>query len=429
MRLIVLDPGHFHATLLQKDMYPDLGSRVSVYAPLGAELLDYLNRISLFNSRAENPTTWELDVHCTRHSLDELLQGRGGDVVVFTGRNRGKIDRMLSTLSEGLHALADKPWIIASSDMPKLEQALDVADRKGVAAYDIMTERYEVTSEVQRALVNTPEVFGEPVKGTAENPGVVAKSIHHVMKVVMGVPLRRPAWFFDIAEYGEGLADVGTHVVDLVQWTLLPDQSIDYHRDIEVLEGRRWPLTLSREQFQRVTGQSDFPAALNAHVHDGKLDYYCNNAVHYTLRGVHVKMDIVWNWEAPTGAGDVYEAAFRGTRANVEIRQGAPEKFVPELYIVPAADARTAVFSALKKRVEELQPEWPGLAIEQHDQEARLAIPGKFRVGHEAHFAQVARRFFAYAKDPKSMPAWERNYMLAKYYVSTRGVDLAAQNI
>lgn len=419
MRLIVLDPGHFHATLLQRDMYPEIAPRVSVYAPLGPELLDYLNRISLFNSRPDNPTHWELDVHCTSHSLDELLRDHPGDIVVFTGRNRGKIDRMLATLSAGFHVLADKPWIISASDMPKLEQALDLAERQGVAAYDIMTERYEITSQLQRILVNTPDVFGEPVKGTAQNAGVSAKSIHHVMKVVAGVPLRRPAWFFDVAEYGEGLADVGTHVVDLVQWTLLPDQLIDYHKDIHILDGRHWPLTLSREQFQKVTGEPDFPAPIAPNVHDGKLDYYCNNAVHYTLRGVHVKMDIIWNWEAPAGAGDVYEASFRGTLSNAELRQGAPEKFIPELYIVPAAGSRAAVFAALKKKVDQLQSEWPGLAIRQSDQEARLVIPDRFRVGHEAHFAQVARRFLDYARNPKSMPAWERSYMLAKYYVST----------
>lgn len=416
MRLLVLDPGHFHATLLQKDMYPELASRVSVYAPLGPELLDYLSRISLFNSRADNPTRWELDVHCTQHSLVELLRDRAGDVVVFTGRNRGKIERMLDTLSAGLHVLADKPWIIESSDMPKLERALDLAESKGIAAYDIMTERYEVTSELQRALVNTPDVFGEPIKGTPQNPGVVAKSIHHIMKVVAGVPLRRPPWFFDVVEYGEGLADVGTHVVDLVQWTLLPDQSFDYRKDIEVIDGRHWPLLLSHQQFQKVTGEPDSRAS---------LDYYCNSAVHYTLRGIHVKMDILWNWEAPPGAGDVYEAAFRGTRASAEIRQGVAEKFIPELYIVPAPQTHDSVFTALKGKVDDLQSVWPGLAIRQNGHEARLVMPEKFRVGHETHFAQVARRFFDYVKEPKSLPAWERSYMLAKYYVSTKGVELA----
>jgi predicted dehydrogenase len=417
MRLIVLDPGHFHATLLQKDMYPELASRVSVYTPLGPELLDYLNRISLFNSRPVNPTHWDLDIHCTQHSLDEMLRDHPGDIVVFTGRNRGKIDRMLPAISAGLHVLADKPWIISSNDMPKLEHALDLAASKHVAAYDIMTERYEVTSELQRELVNTREVFGEPVKGDAQHPGVVARSIHHVMKVVVGVPLRRPSWFFDIAQYGEGLADVGTHVVDLVQWTLLPDTQFDYRKDVQVLEGRRWPLTLTAEQFRMVTGE----------VRESKLDYYCNNAVHYTLRGVHVKMDILWNWEAPAGSGDVYEAAFRGTKASAEIRRGAAEKFIPEVYIVPASDQRAAVFAALKKKVDELQPRWPGLAIRQNETEARLVVPEKFRVGHEEHFAQVARRFFQYAKNPQSLPAWECSYMLAKYYICTRGVELANQ--
>ena len=79
-------------------------------------------------------------------------------------------------------------------------------------------------------------MFGTLERGSAQNPAVRARSIHHVMKVVAGTPLRRPPWFFDIDEYGEGLADVGTHVVDLVQWTAFPDQALDYRKDIEILE-------------------------------------------------------------------------------------------------------------------------------------------------------------------------------------------------
>ena len=60
-KLIIVDPGHFHATLLQKDMYPWVDPRVTVYAPLGPDLLDYLNRISLFNSRSGNPTRTALE--------------------------------------------------------------------------------------------------------------------------------------------------------------------------------------------------------------------------------------------------------------------------------------------------------------------------------------------------------------------------------
>ena len=419
-KLLIVDPGHFHATLLQKEMYPWVDPRVTVYAPLGPALLDYLNRISLFNSRPDNPTRWALDVHTGGDPMAEMLRSHAGNIVVFTGRNRGKIDRILAALKAGLNVLADKPWIIAPADLPKLEEALALAQQKNLAAYDIMTERYEVTSELQREFVNDRAVFGTLEKGSAAEPAVRARSIHHIMKVVAGTPLRRPPWFFDIDEYGEGLADVGTHVVDLVQWTAFPDVALDYRRDIAVLAGRRWPLRMSKEQFARVTGDAEFPPALGAHVHDGTLDYYCNNSVAYTLRGVHVELEILWNWEAPAGSGDVYEAGFRGTKSRVEIRQGAAERFVPEVYI---AGADAAVAAAVEQRVAALQTRWPGLAAVKSGPDLRIVVPEKFRVGHEAHFGQVTNRFFDYVTSPKSLPAWETPFMLAKYAVSTKGVE------
>ena len=63
VRLITLDPGHFHAGLIQKEMYPDVDPTVHVYAPLGPDLVGHLNRVASFNRRAENPTTWRLEVH------------------------------------------------------------------------------------------------------------------------------------------------------------------------------------------------------------------------------------------------------------------------------------------------------------------------------------------------------------------------------
>src|SRR5216684_1862881 len=389
-QLIIADPGHFHAALLQKQMYPGLASRVSVYAPLGPDVLDYLNRIWLFNSRKGNPTRWQMDLHLSEDAMAEMLRDRPGNVVVFAGRNRGKIDRILASLAAGLNVLADS---------------------KHLAAYDIMTERYEVTSELQRVFVNDAEIFGKLERGTATDPGVQARSVHHVMKIVAGVALRRPVWFFDIAQYGEGLADVGTHVVDLVQWTAFPDQPIDYRRDIQMTEGRHWPLYISKERFAAVTGEAA----------EGPLYYYCNNSVHYTLRGIHVKLEIVWDWEGLEGAGDVYEAKFRGTKSSVEIRQTKIENHIPELYIVPR---REGVSTAVRKKVAALQSRWPGLSVVEAGKDLRIVVPEIFRVGHEDQFAQVTNRFFDYLKSPGSMPAWERANMLAKYWVSTRGVEL-----
>jgi hypothetical protein len=139
---------------------------------------------------------------------------------------------------------------------------------------------------------------------------------------------------------------------------------------------------------------------------------------------VYVKLEILWNWQAPEGSGDVYESVFRGSKARVELRQGKAENYVPELYIVAESErSRATVFAAVQKRVAALQTQWPGLAADQRDGEARIVIPEKFRVGHEAHFAQVTNRFFEYLRSPGSMPAWERPNMLAKYYVSTKGVE------
>jgi len=425
-RLMVLDPGHFHAALVQKEMYPWLAKRVSVYAPLGPDVVDYLNRIALFNARKENPTSWDVDLHTGPDFLERMLRERPGNVVILTGRNRPKIDRIRASVEAGLHVLADKPWIINSSEMTTLERILNEAEEKRLVAYDIMTERYEITSILQRELVNDAGVFGQLVPGTDAEPGIRAKSIHHLMKLVAGTPLRRPAWFFDVDETGEGLADVGTHVVDLVNWTAFPERKLDYRTDVRVLSGRHWPTIISKADFQRVTGEPDFPQFLASRVKDGKLDYYCNNSVHYTVRGTHVKLDILWNWEAPAGSGDTYDAAFRGTKARIEIRQGKQQQYIPELYVVPdPLSSKAEVFSALRRKVDLLQKLYPGVALKEDAGEAHLAIPDRYRVGHEAHFAQVTNRFFDYLKAPQTMPAWEKLNMLVKYFITTKGVELS----
>jgi hypothetical protein len=54
-----------------------------------------------------------------------------------------------------------------------------------------------------------------------------------------------------------------------------------------------------------------------------------------------------------------------------------------------------------------------------------VVIPDKYRVGHEPHFAEVTERFLGYLKDRKTLPAWERANMLAKYKVTTEAVELS----
>lgn len=425
VKIMTLDPGHFHAGLVQKEMYPDVSPRVHVYAPLGFDLYEHLKRIAGFNNRKDNPTRWEMEIHAGGDPLARMLAERPGNVVTMAGRNQGKIDRIKASVEGGLNVLVDKPWIINASDFSKLEATFKAAEAKKVIAYDIMTERSEITTVLQKELLHAPEVFGEIQKGSANDPAVYIESIHHILKVVAGAPNIRPAWFFDVTQQGEGVADVGTHLVDLIQWMLFPEQVIDYRKDVNVLSGKRWPTVVSLPEFSRVTNEKAFPDYLSSNIKDGKLNYYCNGAMTYALRGVHAKLDVIWNYEAPAGGGDTHVAIFKGTKSSLEIRQGKEENWKPELYVVPnSASSKAAILAALKTKVAALQSKFAGVAVEERGNKLWVTIPDKFRDGHEAHFAEVMRRFLSYLRDPKSLPAWENPNMLAKYYTTTKGLEM-----
>ena len=427
IRIVTLDPGHFHAALPHRESYPNVDSRVHVYAPLGNDLVGHLNRINRFNTRPDAPTAWQLEVHTGPDYLERFKRERAGNVVVISGRNRGKIDYIEAGVGAGYHALVDKPWILRSEDLPKLKATLDLAEKKGRVAYDMMTERFEITTILQKELVNEPEVFGKVDPGTPDKPSVYMESVHHLMKMVSGAPNIRPAWFFDKDQQGEGMNDIGTHLVDLVPWTLWPGQGVT-EKEISILSAQRWPTMVSRANFQRVTGEKDFPEFLKKDFKNDSLEYFSNSLVNYTVRGVHTRLNIIWDWEAPPGTGDTHFAFYRGTRARIEVRQGKAEKFRPETYVVPNDPKdKPAVLAGVKKRLAALQAQYPGVDVDEVGNELRLRIPDKLRTTHEEHFAEVARSFFGYVASPKSFPKWEKAHMLAKYYVTTKGTDLSRQ--
>jgi predicted dehydrogenase len=429
LKLITLDPGHFHAALFQRERLPGVADEAWVYAPLGPDLAAHLNRVAQFNLRRDNPTRWKLQVRTGPDFFERMLADRRGEVVVLSGRNRGKIDRIGAIVGSRLHVLADKPWIIELAELSNLSSALELAEKRRVAAWDAMTERFEITALLQKALVNDPDIFGARITGSVDEPAVQVESTHHLLKEVSGVPNLRPTWFFDIRQQGEGLADVGTHLVDNVPWVLFPEQAIHCTNDIQVLRATRWPTTLTLEQFKRVTGVGEFPDFLRASVTEDSLPYFCNNTVSYTLRGIHVKLDVKWDFEAAPGVKDNSLSVFRGGTSRVEVRQGRGQEYRREVYVVPNRPRQKAtVLAAVSKRVEALQANYPGLAVRDELGGVRLEIPERFRVSHEEHFALVVRRFLEYVRDPKLMPAWEKPNMLAKYYVTTMGVHLARQN-
>jgi predicted dehydrogenase len=250
------------------------------------------------------------------------------------------------------------------------------------------------------------------------------ESVHHLMKVVAGAVNLRPAWFFDTEEQGEALGDVTTHLVDLVPFLLFPGQPIDYRSDIRLLGARKWPTVLDRAQLLRLTGERELDPVLASRLKDGRLDYFANGEVSYTIRGAHVRLKALWNYEAPEGGADTHVAIVRGSRARVEILQGPAQKWRPQLYVVPNGPGEApAVKAALQRRVAELAKARPGLTVEDEGARLRVGIPDRYRVGHEPHFAEVTERFLGYLKDPALLPKWEKANMLAKYWVTTQAVE------
>jgi len=413
--LTVVDPGHFHAALAQKEMYPNVAALVHVYAPVGLDLVDYLTRIARFNTRAEAPTSWQLEIHAGGDFLDRMARERPGDATIFAGRNHEKIAMIATAVDAGLHVLADKPMIMRRGDLPALAGVLDGAAAKGLVIQDMMGGRQEITRALTRLLHADPDIFGEQLPGTIAEPGVAMTSVHHLMKTVAGMPNPRPPWYFDIEQQGDALADIGTHLVDRVHGTLFLHDALDYRRDIAIDAVRRWPTMLNLAQFRQVTGEMDWPGYLDAEVSGGTLAYHCNTHLDYRVRGIHIGLDMVWDWLEPPGGSDVHTEIWRGTRARIELRHGPNENYRAQLYIVPLADIR----DALERRIAVLAATHHGLGLERGDGEWKIVVPDALRIGHDAHFRELTKGFLARIEGQETLTAAERANLLAKYYVTT----------
>jgi len=428
VKLMTLDPGHFHAGLIQKSMYKQIDLMVFVYAPEGDDVTQHLARIEGFNKRPENPTTWIEKVYTGTDYLEKMLAEKPGNVMMVAGNNAKKTEYIQKAVEAGLNVFADKPMVIAPEAFPVLEQTFKTAAEKGVLLYDIMTERNEITSIVQRELSQMPEIFGGLVDGTPEQPAVTKESVHHFSKMVAGSALKRPAWFFDTAQQGEGIVDVTTHLVDLVQWGCFPEVILN-KTDVQMISAKRWTTDISPAQFEKVTSLKEFPEYLKKDVTDGTLKAYSNGEMTYKLKGKVAKVSVIWNFEAPAGTGDTHYSIMRGNICNVMIRQGKEEGYKPTVYVEATAASDLVAFEAsLKKAVEQdIAAKYSGLKLNKlSDKLWTVEIPAQYSVGHEAHFGQVTEFYLQYLKDGK-LPEWEVPNMIVKYYTTTEALKLAKQ--
>ncbi|MBN1559175.1 oxidoreductase [candidate division KSB1 bacterium] len=423
--IMTLDPGHFHAALVQKTMFDQIDPTVYIYAPDGSDVDDHLRTIDGYNSRAENPTAWISRVYRGDDFLDKMISEKPGNVAVLAGNNRHKTAYIKKTVDAGINVLADKPMCINADGFELLKQAFASAAQNNVLLYDIMTERYEITTMLQKELAGMPAVFGELQTGTAEEPAVTKESVHHFFKYVSGNPIKRPAWYFDTSQQGEGIVDVATHLVDLIQWECFPEQILDCTTDIEIVSAKRWPTKVTQAQFENVTRLRDFPDYLQPYVTDGLLFVHSNGEFVYKLKGVYAKVSVIWNYEAPAGAGDTHYSIMRGTKANVIIRQGAAQNYKAELYVEDVQDD-PAFGATLEQAIAKIAATYPGVSVAQEADGWHVTIPQSYRVGHEAHFGQVASKYLQYLVDGK-LPDWEVPNMIAKYYTTTSALERALQ--
>ena len=423
VRLMTLDPGHFHAALVQKTMYKEVDSTIYVFAPEGPEVSDFLSKIESYNSRSENPTHWNVNSYFGADYLEKMIAQKPGNVMVVAGKNSKKIDYILAAVKAGLNVYADKPLVINPEGFHKLEEAFKIAEEKGVMIYDIMTERFEVTTGMQKQFSMLPEVFGQVLEGSAEEPAISKESVHHFFKYVSGQPLVRPAWFFDVNEEGEGIVDVTTHLVDLVQWELFPDEIIN-RADIEMVQAKRWPTILTLEEFKRVTGLESYPDYLKKDLDGDKLKVYCNGEMLYKIKGKYAKVSVIWNYEAPEGTGDTHYSIMRGTKSDLIIKQGADENYKPTLY-VKSKDGEN-FDNIIAEAIElHINSKFSGTKAEKVSEDMwKINIPDEFKIGHEAHFAQVTQNYLRYLEEGK-LPNWEVPNMITKYYTTIEGYKMA----
>jgi predicted dehydrogenase len=204
---------------------------------------------------------------------------------------------------------------------------------------------------------------------------------------------------------GEGIVDVTTHLVDLVQWETFPGVRLA-KSDVEIVSAKTWPTMITPEQFKTSSG-GEIASTLAVDA---------NGEFTWRLKGVHCEVSVVWNFMAPPGTGDTHYSLMRGSKAELIIEQGAKENYKPVLYVRSRGDAK-ATEKALLAALNGISRTWPGVRAEATKEKGvwRIAYPKKYDVGHEAHFSQVVRTYLDWMKAGRMEDGYIDN-MIVKYH-------------
>jgi predicted dehydrogenase len=359
-------------------------------------------------------------VYQGKDSLEKLITEKKGDIAVLAGRNNTKMKNIDMLNRAGLAVLADKPWVTSSEALPYLRSTM-TPDRP--LAADIMTERYEIATLLQKKFLAEEAVFGEIRIEPDGSSSVFKECVHHLYKIVNEKPLVRPVWYFDIDIQGEGIVDTTIHLVDMTQWMLYPGMPIDYENDIELLEARRWATRVPLAKFTKITGADRFPRAIGDYVKGNVLDYYCNGELIYHLKGVPVHLREIWYLDEPPGGKDTHRSLVKGTRSDLMIRQLPETGFKTELLVVPGED-KSRVEKAIRDCLTRWSDRYPGLSIVPEKNALLIQIPDNLRTTHEQHFYRV-RDAFIENLDQGTEPPEHRPCTIAKYTLLAEAREIA----
>ena len=419
--LVIVNPGHFHAGLILRRRHADISRDVYIFSEAGADLDNYMKLVNSFNERAEEPTDWIYHVYTGADFLEKAVAAAEAgtvDIAVFAGRNDEKINYLAAMHKAGCAILTDKPVTINSEGAALLEKTVAAG---GKPIVDIMTGRQEPSARMLKDLMLSKEIFGEFRKGN--EPMIENGTVHHLYKTVNGAPLVRPAWYFDVNKQGSGLNDVTTHLIDNAQWMLFGNEEIDFAKDVKLVDATLSSTAVPADKFELITKTPAFPAELADRVKDNVLSVACNGVVDLELKGVSVRLNTVWNLEAPAGGGDMHRQIARGTKAEIFVEQGPDTEFKALVLVKPLDMSAEDMKKVIEKRLADLK--YTDAAVSIYKDGRLLVTPPSCMVdGHEFHFAIVRDEFLQMLATGKE-PGGLRTQLVSKYKLMAMARDMA----
>ena len=414
VRIDIFDPVHFHGALPLQRRYKDI-TGLDISPDVHVYYSDR-NELSAFNGMAgkieASEKGWKIWYNPSEMPLEAMLNAKTGNVLVLACPNVGKIGVIGNATESGIYnlILSDKPWVIQPEGMDTLRSAISTASENGTILQDIMTERYELGNIIQRSIMLDEKLFGELEQGSEAKPAISKSSIHLLDKSHMGVV--RPPEYFDTRWQGDGMVDVTTHLVDMVNWSMRPNSEVNPD-DVSLLNAKRWATTIPPDSYKAMTKGAEI---------EKPLEYFCNGSFGYVLDGTHVGIRVVWNLK---GEDDEHYSKIEGTKITVEVEKG-PNDEHQKVYITPKAP-EAEVMTALQTHLGRLAGMgYEGISITKEGKRFRLNIPDKLYIGHFQHFGEFTTQALRYLAGQDTFNrALEDSRLITKYHTTTTALKMA----